>query len=321
MKTSGYDGKFMKIVFDFRPYISTDFAKLLDLLYICYRYDQAGWVFDPDTLRNILLQDDFIPLEKRIWLVWHEEQLVGFLRLSSEQRSDCIIMSCFGTVHPEFRRHGLGTEMFHLAKRISGEIVPEGLNISIRIPARKSVEGIYQYCEKLGLSILKQFSVLKLCNEVRLNQPAFPPGIMLRSFDPQKDVAEYQKVFELVFPQNFLCSETLKCELELPGFDPNNWLMLVNEKTGRIIGFCITTLDYEIDESIGLIEYLGIHPDFQNQGYGKNLLISAVNHLRSKNVSWIKVATEVRNNRALKLYYEIGFEGWKESRLYNMDLS
>ena len=309
----------MTIPYCFRSYTSVDFARLLDLLDICYRYDLAGWVFDPDTRRNILLQDDFIPVEKRLWLVFHEDLLVGFLHLSSEQSPDQMIISCFGTVHPEFRRQGLGTEMFNLVKSITREIAPHGKKVSIRIPARKSVEGIYQYCEKLGLSILKQFSVLKLENHVEVREPVFPEGVKLRSFDPEKDLDEYQKLFYLVFPENFLCKETLACELELPEFDPNNWLMLVEEKTSRIIGFSITTLNYEIDETIGLIEYLGVHPDFQNRGLGKFLLASAVNHLRSKNVSWVKVATEVRNIRALNLYYEMGFESWKESRLYTLE--
>ena len=96
------------MLIDLPPYTPADLARLLDLLEICYHYDRAGWVFDPDTLRNILLQDDFIPQAKRIWLAWFEEQLVGFLRLSSEKFPDRIIVSCFGTVHPAFRRQGLG---------------------------------------------------------------------------------------------------------------------------------------------------------------------------------------------------------------------
>ena len=174
--------------------------------------------------------------------------------------------------------------------------------------------------KKLGLCMLRQFSVLKLENHIPMGQAVFPEPIKLRSFDPEKDIEEYQNLFEQVFPHNYLCKQTLECELEIPGFNPKNWLMLAEENSDKLIGFCITTIEQEIEEKIGVIEYLGILPDFQQQGLGKALLISAVDLLRTKDVSWVKLATEVNNIRALNLYYNIGFNSWKESRLYEMEL-
>ena len=68
----------------------------------------------------------------------------------------------------------------------------------------------------------------------------------------------------------------------------------------RLAGLCITRAD-------GYIENLAVHPDFQNRGYGRALLASAVNLLSERGAERIHLDVAAVNQRARRFYERCGF--------------
>lgn len=74
--------------------------------------------------------------------------------------------------------------------------------------------------------------------------------------------------------------------------------------------------------SVGWIESLGIHPDFQGKGLGRILLFKAINQLYLSGAKEVKLYVMSSNERAVQLYQDSGFveerigSTWFEREMY-----
>lgn len=71
-------------------------------------------------------------------------------------------------------------------------------------------------------------------------------------------------------------------------------------KDGEIIG-AVACYGNEIDDLI-------VNPNYQNQGYGKELLLWGMNYIRKQNNEPITLHVAKWNQKATKLYEKVGFE-------------
>lgn len=76
---------------------------------------------------------------------------------------------------------------------------------------------------------------------------------------------------------------------------------LIDEK---VIGTITVT---EQEQSTTLSGF-AVHPSYQGKGYGKDILSYMVHTLITEGVSTIELDVETKNNNALKLYTQCGFE-------------
>ncbi|NMM62847.1 GNAT family N-acetyltransferase [Clostridium sp. P21] len=93
--------------------------------------------------------------------------------------------------------------------------------------------------------------------------------------------------------------ENLKKEIE----DTNILFIVAKNDLKKIIGLA-TVKNKDKDKDV-FIQRLYIHPSYQSQGIGKNILINIVN--RFKNMKSIHLEVEENNDKALKFYKKCGF--------------
>ncbi|WP_320018136.1 GNAT family N-acetyltransferase [Labilibaculum manganireducens] len=79
------------------------------------------------------------------------------------------------------------------------------------------------------------------------------------------------------------------------------WI-LEDSKTRKLIGSCWVTND----SRRLYLHHLGIHPEYQHQGYGRLLTETALAHAKSLNMQ-IKLEVHHSNKTALNIYKEQGF--------------
>ena len=106
--------------------------------------------------------------------------------------------------------------------------------------------------------------------------------------------------------------------------------MLENDKK-NVVGFCWTKVHgqdhkHEKDdghkhldhghEPIGELYVLGVHPSQQGKGLGKSLMLWGLNHLRRNGLDSAMLYVDSNNQKAIKLYEEVGFNFWGLDRLY-----
>ncbi|KPL78716.1 hypothetical protein ADN00_05590 [Ornatilinea apprima] len=303
-----------------RPCTEADIPALLNLIDAANQVDQAGWYYTTADLAEALQKDQPIPPDQRIHLLYHGDQLAGYYRLDAEDTLEGVKVLCFGCVHPAFRRQGLGARLLEQAAHTAQAAAPRGAKILFQVPARRNVPGIYALCEKSGLQMARQFSVLK-----RDTRQPIPPcqtklSAQLNAFDPAHDGADLLAAFDQCFPGHSYKPEILDKEWRKTRENLGYW-WVARDPTGLLTGFCLAGVEKEAEEEpIGLIDYLGVLPAARRQGLGRCLLYTAMHYLQMIGLPAIKLATEVDNLRALSLYYEAGFETWREARLYQKRL-
>lgn len=72
-----------------------------------------------------------------------------------------------------------------------------------------------------------------------------------------------------------------------------------------VVGYC----DYNIiSTEKACIDFLGVHKDYQNKGYGNILLIAAFDDMRSKDLSQVRLDVSPSAISAIYLYKKHGFK-------------
>lgn len=80
----------------------------------------------------------------------------------------------------------------------------------------------------------------------------------------------------------------------------------------------IGTITVSKEDQSTTLSGFAVHPSYQGKGYGKDILTSMIHTLITKGVSTIKLDVETKNNHALKLYTQCGFEMKTKYDYYNV---
>lgn len=92
------------------------------------------------------------------------------------------------------------------------------------------------------------------------------------------------------------------------------WISITAFYNDEIIGSVMAWK--EIDENIGTIENVFVKPEWRNRGLAKHLITEGIRHLKNRNLEYIQLPVETKNDSALNLYKSIGFEINKEEKRY-----
>ena len=91
--------------------------------------------------------------------------------------------------------------------------------------------------------------------------------------------------------------------LEHPAYRPEIDLVIVSPED-KPVGFCICWMW----QDLGQIEPLGVHPEYQGQGLGRALELSALQVLRNQGTRFVYVDHVSLNERAIALSLQTGFK-------------
>lgn len=214
--------------------------------------------------------------------------LVAYLAISSFGGSN--IGEVNGMTHPDFRRNGLFKKLFDLAidechKRSFNKLLllSDGRSNS-GIEFINGVYGKYDFSE-YRMKLLNKTS-LEIINFISLRKAVSLDG---------KEIGRQNAVF-------FNDSENCECFVEEEE-ELNNitYMVELNEVS-------IGKIRVEYSDNSAFISGFGILPNFRGKGYGKAALIAALHLINERNINEIELDVECKNNTALNLYKECGFQ-------------
>ena len=86
-------------------------------------------------------------------------------------------------------------------------------------------------------------------------------------------------------------------------------LSLVAEVNGQVAGFILAQRAYvgEPVTEVGLIQILGVDPDYQRQGIATKLVNALLDTCRSKKLSAVRILFNVRDSQLQGLFEHLGF--------------
>lgn len=135
------------------------------------------------------------------------------------------------------------------------------------------------------------------------------PTLPTRPFLPGQDEDAWLEVNNLAFAahpeQGGWDVATLKEREAEPWFDPDGFLL--HERGGRLAGYCWTKVHADFRPPLGEIYVMGVHPELQGQGLGRQLLVAGLDHLGRKGLTVAMLYVDAGNAPALRLYEGLGF--------------
>lgn len=154
---------------------------------------------------------------------------------------------------------------------------------------------------------------LALPRETPVREPVWPAGHTQRPFDRDRDLEAWIALFNAAFADHAtplqLDVSLISAGFDDPAFEDADTGLIEEAATGELVGFSATA-PIRRDGSVlehGEIWTIGVRPDRQGSGLGRQLLRWGARRLRAIGVADVSLAVNGRNERALGLYESEGF--------------
>lgn len=226
-------------------------------------------------------------------------ELVGFV--SSEFK--------IVNVRPDARGAGIGRALIDLAL----EVERDRGRPDVLIGLSPDDSAGRAFLEGTGFTFHSRLWDLALPRDLEVAEPSWPDGTIGRPFDRTRDVEPWIALFNTAFADHAtplqLDPTFIVAGLDDPAIADADTGLVEDRVSGELIGFCATS-PIRRDGSVGShgeIWTIGVRPDRQGGGLGRQLLRWGVRYLRSIGVPDVSLSVNARNERALRLYESEGF--------------
>jgi mycothiol synthase len=223
-----------------------------------------------------------------------EGQIVGY--------AICHRPGTFVVVAPEAEGQGIGAKLLNWSERHDRE---RGLQRHRQRVAHSNVRA-RELLTRAGYEYMRSYwRMARDLTGARAEEP--DARFTLRRLDVERDAVALHELDAASFsanPDYRPESLTAFCEEHLEAHDLAPELSLAAEQDGRIVGFLIT--DRWAEESVGYIDLLAVHPDFQRRGLGGAMLLTAFRLFGAAGLREAQLGVASDNPRALGLYERVG---------------
>jgi mycothiol synthase len=241
----------------------------------------------------------------------------GVHLLARDEDGQLIGYACVGrtstelVVHPRARRRGIGRALATEAIAIA-----DG---RLRLWSHGDHPGAAALAESLGFVRSRVLLRLRRPLAGPIREPVLPAGMALRTFRPGADEEAWLAVNARAFAghpeQGRWTSEDLRLRLAEPWFDPDGFLLAVQEPDDRLLGFHWTKVHGGRDP-IGEVYVLGVDPDAHGTGLGTALTLAGLRYLQGRGLSHVMLYVDESNRPAMALYRKLGFTRWSADVMY-----
>ncbi|OOZ84018.1 GNAT family N-acetyltransferase [Bacillus cereus] len=267
------------------------------LAHICGQHDRIDYSSDLHinflTARNKEEINDF--------LFYDDTKLVGALSMYDFERPTKLEL--IGFVHPNYRKQHIGTTLLQTAMQ---EIRLRETDEALLIMNGESASG-KEFAKHMKLPYLySEYTMEFKANEV---QKTTKHAIQL-TLATSESLLDLIEISSKAFGDSVENTATWLQKM-MKSSSHQVYSALIDEKM-------IGTITVSKKEQSTILSGFAVHPSYQGKGYGKDILKSMVHTLITEGVSTIELDVETKNNHALKLYTQCGFEMKTKHDYYNV---
>lgn len=224
------------------------------------------------------------------FMYYNNNELIGYIGIDHFGGTT---LEVNGMVHPEFRRQGVFRKLFELVKN---ERVKRKEKDMLLLSDNNSISG-QEFIKSIGASY--KHSEFEMFLRHNHKQAISLDNVLLRKADNQ-DAREITLQNSLYFDIEFNEEDIKMPEDE----EKCGMIIYIAEVGDKVIG----KVHLEVTTDIGGIYGLGVRPDYRGKGYGREILLGAIEKLKERNKKEIMLQVAAKNINALKLYKSCGFE-------------
>jgi mycothiol synthase len=274
----------------------TDEAQAVtDLVVACDIYELGS----PDFELDDLLTDWNMPgfdLSRDAVVVEEEGRLIAY---AAFVRSDYVDVY----VHPERRNRGLGTRLLDWSEERARERTSAGDEVRLGQVVTTADEGSRHLLESRGYSPVRTYWRMSMPIEERPPPPAWPEGVVVRTFDQERDTRAVYGLIQDAFADNERhhaesFEEWQAFMIDREAFEPGLWF--IAESKGEIVG-CVLCPNYDEE---GWIRQLAVAREWRRRGLGTALLRQAMTEFSRRGRKEIGLVVDSWNRTGAKEMYE-----------------
>jgi mycothiol synthase len=268
---------------------------------------------DPDDVRTAWRRPGF-RLEDDAVVAVEDAQLVGYAALMRDGFVDAY-------VHPEARGRGIGSRLVDWSEHRAAERLEPGGSVTLGQAIPSVNVGARSLLESRGYQPARTYWRMVASLDGPPPEPAWPDGIRVRSFDPERDARAVHMLIQDAFADNErYAPETFEewqvGQIDREAFEPGLWV--VAEADGSVVG-AVVCPDYEEE---GWIRQLAVARDWRRRGLGTALLRRAMAEFHRRGRKEIGLVVDSWNRTGAKEMYErSGMRVAREYYRYEKEIS
>jgi len=241
----------------------------------------------------------------------HQARIRAFnpqFRTLIAEYNGCIAGMCFADIHqdetgqfyglirnvvvdPKFRKKGIATKLIAEAVNI---FVNLKVN-SIKVQVLEQIKDVIHLFEKFDFR----------CTAIVMEKDVFK----IREYKDSdyESTKELMQIYSELIRRPFN-EEEWKRTLRIRAHSPQ-YHILISELNGTVTGMAL--IDIASDETgltIGYLNNVIVHPKYRQQGFGKALLMRAIEFLNVLNVDKIRIMAHLKVKDNLKIFEDVGFQ-------------
>ena len=208
------------------------------------------------------------------------------------------------TVHPDARGRGIGAAILGWIEHRAVERADHGAEIRVGQTVVDTNADAISLFVRHGYTPRHTSWVLRLPEDVAIDHPPLPHGVVIRPFDPEREEEQVYRVVEDAFnewptrePSTF--EEWQSGVTGRSDFDPTLLFVAVADQDVVGVSFGIPYPDE------GWVQQLAVRRDHRDQGLAKALLRTTFDELRRRGSPAVGLSTDSRTG-ALDLYVDVG---------------
>lgn len=304
--------------FTIRNYRPGDFNTYILFRMETEQLDPSGSYISQQIFTEYLGRPNYCP-ETDLFIAESDGKIVGSISLFPEQKIGRAVLDC--TVHPWHRRKGVAESLFSHAVQRAKEMGVKVVQIDI---SKANVTAI-SLLARLDFKCVRCFLELKL-DFYNIRLPDVKHGAIkirgLRSGEENK-LTEIQNLsFMGSWGYHPNTTEEIIYHIKMSDCSPED--VIVACKKDQFVGYCWTTINAEENadkgKNKGRIHMMGVHPDHQHKGIGRQILLAGCHHLLNKGLETAELTSDSENQVALSIYKSVGFEVWSKTLWYEKNL-
>jgi polyphosphate kinase len=285
----------------------------------------VGWLIEAEERRHPwhpLSVQDFLEIlslswspENNLFIAEQAGHLVGYAGVRPELSIGRVVLSCF--IELKHLRRGLFTNLINPALGRSRELGGKVVQVNI-FQNRRAVRSLF---EKMGFRTVRQFLELRLdLSKTHLtNIGKICSGCRSLHHDEEDKLVHLQnRSFSGTWGYNLNTREDILRRLQHPHCSIRDVIAAFDQ--GKPTAYCWTRLDPK-KKGYGRIYMLGVDPDHQGRGMGKEVLMAGLSDLKTKGVRLVELTVDHENKAARALYRSVGFRRHKSSLWYEKRLT
>ena len=224
-------------------------------------------------------------------LVFHEDQLVAYAEFWN-LIAPYVRPMFWGRVHPEHRGRGIGGALVGWAEERAQQLLslaPPEAQVALGQGVWEQDQEARALLAARGYAVARRFFRMKSVFNGAIPEPAWPEGISVRTFDPERDLEAVVRAVDDAFHDHWghvegpveqrlpLWKQWIADDVE---FDPKLWFLAV--EGDEIVGISLCRRTDSEDPDLGWVNTLGVRRPWRRRGIALALLYHSFRELRQR---------------------------------------